>query len=190
MSVARGYGYSYLQVPQEEFQKIYNSINDDWKLDNHGKKFKSKPIHNFHSTFVGKIPNEVQQEATSKLSTYLCENVLPFKGTVQEYMISKVERIKDKKIFCLVASVCVEKACNAQISFVEARRMAAKLTGGTIHYNEEQAHISIAYFEEKYVEEVQKLLPQLPKFDFLISSMAIMFKTETISMPLKGVSNN
>ncbi|KAG2375010.1 hypothetical protein C9374_010384 [Naegleria lovaniensis] len=202
MSVQPGYGYSFLVMPSEafsKFQEMFDAFNDDWKLDNHGKEFKKsslnnndstdRPRQNFHSTFVGKIPNSKKEEAIKALQELVTngadgKKLYPFKATIEHFMISPVERIKNKKVYCLFAALKIETLRQDQMSFVHARRKCAEITGGKIVYNENEAHVSLIYTDETHVEELKQIVDRFnDKFEFEIDEVAIKFHEDTVKIP-------
>ncbi|KAF0982719.1 hypothetical protein FDP41_011182 [Naegleria fowleri] len=182
-----------------KFQEIFDAFNDDWKLDNHGKEFlnnngtqQARPQQNFHSTFVGKIPNKKKEEAIQALQEFVHHGVVeekklyPFKAIIEDFLVSPVERIKNKKVYCLFAALKIETLRQDQMSFVQARRMCADLTGGKIVYNENEAHVSLIYTDESHVEDLKQIISRFNnKFEFVIDELAIKFYEDTVKISLR-----
>ena len=177
----RKFGYSCLKMEDDvarSFENIYNLVEKEWRLDNRGHKIKGEPQHNFHSTLVVKIPIEYKETALQAVKDFVNnpENKLyPFKASVDSFHVSDVDRIKDKKVICLFASIKIEKFIEDQMSFLQFRRKCGELTKGTIAYNENESHVSIAYTDEKYRSELSEITSSAKQFDFTLNSFALIF---------------
>ncbi|KAL9653251.1 hypothetical protein ABK040_010958 [Willaertia magna] len=198
MSCASGFGYTYLKISQQInelfFDKLFNIIPDNWKLDNLGNKFKDdiKPSQMFHCTLIGKIPDHLKEKAIKSFEIFVKEKMTScLQLKLLNLNLTPVPRILDKKVYCLSAQLIV---INSNFSDIRSK-CSEKLGGGEIIYDKDKVHISIVYIDEGYLSSLQNLLENNQeikllreefeyKLIFEVNQVGIKFKDNSIEFSL------
>ncbi|KAL9657483.1 hypothetical protein ABK040_016749 [Willaertia magna] len=194
----RQVGFMFIDLPElikEKLQKLFQLIPNDVKLNSRGDKV-DEPTQAFHSTLIGELPTKKKENINKLLDSYFKENnIKKFKARISSYSISKVERITKAKVYCLSLSL-VLKSCQEDKNIVDIRKDCAKLTEGSIFYDENSFHISICYFDTNGMNliesalkennsELSQLLHEICDTEFEIEELVTKFNNKHYSFRLQ-----
>src|SRR3989338_7049127 len=153
--VNRKDGFAFVDVPEplhSELVEFYDSIPNDWKVDNHGKKFKTKPHQELHSTFLLRLDGKKEKENLSYLKSIL-ENEEPLTVKLASVSVDNVARIKTQKVICAVFLL--------ESNRLEALKSQCSEKVGVMQGYAGAGHISLIYVLEQYKDQLKERVQQL-----------------------------
>ncbi len=148
-------GFAFVDVPEplhSELVEFYDSIPDEWKVDNHGKKFKTKPKQEFHSTFLLSLDGKKEEHILSYLRSVM-EKEDPFSVKIGSVSVDSVDRIKTQKVVCAVFLLESNRLGDLKAQCSENVGKKQRYAGA--------GHISLIYVLEQYKEQLKERVQQL-----------------------------
>ena len=150
------YGFAYVQLPPpiiEKLQSLYDSIPNEWKVDNQGRSFgSSHPVQRFHSTFVSKLRYKNKVEIIEKMRLILGTKDPVDVQLGDQLFLQQVDRIQTSTVYCLGISLVGN-------DLRKLREECVEQVGGEVYYNGD-GHISICYIKEEFYEQLRQIMNQ------------------------------